>query len=546
MDDRVKIPIVKNGKDICRLIFRPKTEEGEGVYDIKIDLKGQNTKSKVFKVQTYRLFAHRPVAWDINESNSDISYHCPEGDKSSKVHIKNIDKEISNKKDRFTNLPLKKLQPPNVNQMFPLPIFKIEIPQNVVRESELYKRKKINHPIEVENSNVIEFYMLPKGKYSQDYMEKYEEVFKLYLILSFEFFSSNTPLSDYQKGDSIFSYKNSEIKGMLLTSLKGMDLYVNSFYDPRVNNKEKITVTFIENELSEAILLNALHYEKKDLEFYGGTNLYRLNSQLSLDENMPVEDSIAGRLLKMNTLCEEDKLLIKQNASQGMKQLKNELENHKLNMNIEENLLKNSASLFMNSLYDLQNLFRSKHFESLENNARQIPDDEYWFISHFIYNAEDIHILFAKYMDKNNYTLIKRSIRSKNYVPSSDDYKITYIFDGDEIRTEDSLPINKAEFNHIWLEYDDYFDVNLLRGNLNFFLNKDEKEPQYSITRALITSNNDYWSGMKEKLLKNGFICGNVKRGYMNSKLINDAMKENNCLLERVYNKIIDNIKCMK
>src|SRR5699024_9831124 len=141
------------------------------------------------------------------------------GDKSSKVHIKNIDKEISNKKDRLTNLPLKKLQPPNVNQMFPLPIFKIEIPQNVVRESELYKRKKINHPIEVENSNVIEFYMLPKGKYSQDYMEKYEEVFKLYLILSFEFFSSNTPLSDYQKGDSIFSYKNSEIKGMLLTSL---------------------------------------------------------------------------------------------------------------------------------------------------------------------------------------------------------------------------------------------------------------------------------------------------------------------------------------
>ena len=96
------------------------------------------------------------------------------------------------------------------------------------------------------------------------------------------------------------------------------------------------------------------------------------------------------------------------------------------------------------------------------------------------------------------------------------------------------------------MEYDEYFDVNLLRGNLNFFLNKDEKEPQYSITRALITSNNDYWSGMKEKLLKNGFICGNVKRGYMNFKLINDAMKKSNCLLERVYNKIIDNIKCMK
>lgn len=539
MDDRVKIPIVKNGKDICRLIFTPKTEEGEGVYDIKFDFKGQNPKSKVFKVQTYRLFSHRPVVWDINESNSDISYHCTKGDKPTKVHIKN--KEI----DEYTTLPLKKLKPPNVNQMFPLPIFKIEIPQNVVEQSKLYKRKKIHNPIELENSNVIEFYMLPKGKFSQNYMEKYEEVFKLYFMLSFEFFSSNTPLSDYQKGDSIFLYKNSEIKGMVKSDLEGMDLYVNSFYDPRVNNKEKIIITFIENELCEAVLLNALHHEKKDSEFYGGSNLYRLKSQLLLDENTPVEDSIAGRLLKMNTICEEDKLLIKQNAIQEMKQLKNELENHELTINNEEKLLKNSASLFMNSLYDLQNSCRDKHIHNLENPNYQISDEDLWFMGGE-FNSEDIHILFAKYMDKSRYTLIKRSIRSKDYVEPSNTHKNKYKFDGYEITLFDFLSVHETIFNHIWLEYDDRFDVDLLRGNLNLFLNEGEKEPPYSITRALITSNNDYWSGMKEKLLKNGFICGNVKRCNTTPKLINNIMKRNNCLLERVYNKIIDNIKCMK
>ena len=171
MANEVKVPIVKNGKDICRIIFIPKPEEGEGIYDIKIDFKGQNPEGKVFKVQTYRLFAHRPVAWDINESNSDISYHCTKDDKPPKVHIKN--KEI----DEYTTLPLKRLQSPNVNQMFPVPLFKLEIPENVVKKSKSYKKKSKHNSIEFENSNVLEFYMLPEGVFSQNYIDKYFEKF---------------------------------------------------------------------------------------------------------------------------------------------------------------------------------------------------------------------------------------------------------------------------------------------------------------------------------------------------------------------------------
>lgn len=48
----VKIPIIKNGKDICRLIF---IQFENGVFDVKIDSLG-----KSFSVQTYREIGVRP------------------------------------------------------------------------------------------------------------------------------------------------------------------------------------------------------------------------------------------------------------------------------------------------------------------------------------------------------------------------------------------------------------------------------------------------------------------------------------------------------
>lgn len=541
MAKEVKIPIVKNGKDICRIIFTPKPEEGEGIYDIKIDFKGQNPKGKVFKVQAYRIFAHRPVVQNINESNSDISYHCTKGDKPSKVHIKN--KEI----DEYTTLPLERLQSPNVNQMFPIPLFKLEIPENVVKESESYEKKPKHNPIEFENSNVLEFYMLPEGVFSDNYIDKYEEIFSVYSMISIDFFSSGTVLSDYQKMDNIFRSKNHEINGIVLQYLKGMDLYVNSFYDSKVNNKKNITITFIENEFFEAILLNSrICYDENTLKrYFGGINLKRLNFPMPLAKITPIEDSIADRILKSNTLSEEDKILFEQKAINGRIRLKNELEKYMYTMDYTEESINKSVSLFMNSLYDLQNSCRDKHIHNLENPNYQISDEDLWFMGGE-FNSEDIHILFAKYMGKSRYTLIKRSIRSKDYVEPFNTHKNKYKFDGYEITLFDFLSVHETIFNHIWLEYDDRFDVDLLRGNLNLFLNEGEKEPPYSITRALSTSNNDCWSGMKEKLLKNGFICGNVKRCNTTPKLINNIMKRNNCLLERVYNKIINNIKCMK
>ena len=56
--NKISIPIIKNGKDICRLIFT-KDENMQGCYDLKINL-----QKNPYEVWTYRLFARYPIIWD--------------------------------------------------------------------------------------------------------------------------------------------------------------------------------------------------------------------------------------------------------------------------------------------------------------------------------------------------------------------------------------------------------------------------------------------------------------------------------------------------
>lgn len=69
--NEVKIPIVKDGCDICRLIF---TRFDNGLFDVKIDSLGKD-----FSIQTHKLFSHRPdeIMEDgrVISASHDISYH---------------------------------------------------------------------------------------------------------------------------------------------------------------------------------------------------------------------------------------------------------------------------------------------------------------------------------------------------------------------------------------------------------------------------------------------------------------------------------------
>ena len=63
-----KIAVVVDGKDVCRIIpFQP----SDGRYELKFDFLGNE-----FDISCYRLFAPRPIQWEISDSNQfELTYH---------------------------------------------------------------------------------------------------------------------------------------------------------------------------------------------------------------------------------------------------------------------------------------------------------------------------------------------------------------------------------------------------------------------------------------------------------------------------------------
>ena len=131
----IYVPIVKDDKDICRLIFQKKDY---GRYDIKLEFLNNS-----YKVQTYKLFDTTPIVYDVeNPENVNISYHHGLDDQPIVIHLKK--NKVSEGENRYTTLPATKIQPPNNMQKFPVPLLKIEIPNK-------------NWRIRIQSANLIKF-----------------------------------------------------------------------------------------------------------------------------------------------------------------------------------------------------------------------------------------------------------------------------------------------------------------------------------------------------------------------------------------------------
>lgn len=137
-------PIVLDGKDICRII--PFGQEG-GKYEFKVDFLDNE-----FDIYYYKLFSKEPIRVEINDScNKEITYHKGNHGKPVKIHIKD---KLTNK---YELLPIQRIQAPDVNHLFPIPIMKLEIPTDKnVRE---FKPKSYYKTIPIEGCNVIELFI---------------------------------------------------------------------------------------------------------------------------------------------------------------------------------------------------------------------------------------------------------------------------------------------------------------------------------------------------------------------------------------------------
>lgn len=248
--NEVKIPIIKDGCDICRLIF---TRFDNGLFDVKIDSLGKD-----FSIQTHKLFSHRPdeIMEDgrVISASHDISYHHGMSDKPVVVHVKNRNAKKGEK--RYTDLPLTNLLPPTENNDFPLPLLKIEIPNKCIGASKKYKEKKYHHKVDVLNSNVVEIYMTNE-KFTNT-IEQYSRAWLIYMNLSFEYFSTNTILSGSQKMNSYMPVEP-EVRSIYINDMSGVSFIINIYPEPRLDKyRKELQFTFIENKYTEEILLNTI------------------------------------------------------------------------------------------------------------------------------------------------------------------------------------------------------------------------------------------------------------------------------------------------
>lgn len=110
--------------------FFTRDENMPGYYDLKI-----NFQKNLFEVWSYRLFARCPIVWHIDDTeNISMSYHHGAGERPIMIHLKN---EMMRGADAYRTLPVKNILAPGTDSMFPLPLCKLEIPDNVVNQAEV-------------------------------------------------------------------------------------------------------------------------------------------------------------------------------------------------------------------------------------------------------------------------------------------------------------------------------------------------------------------------------------------------------------------------
>ena len=296
-----KIAIVLDGKDICRII---PFNSDMGKYELKIDFLEND-----FDITLYKLFCVEPIKLElIDSSEREVTYHRGANDKPLRIHLKHKENHT------YETLPLDKIKPPDVNSMFPIPILKIEVP---TKSSEIkYIPKDYHRVIDPEDCNVLEIYLAHSNYDLENVEKKLPGVFIAFLTLSFEIYATNTVTTGKQKYANFLPRREPKTVLSPIKVLGDMQIIPIFYKDLLLDEKlTKINVTFIENELSEAILgMMQIRYPPNSRDgvfdgiYLGGATLRDVNQPIkpiarpSIGENNLLSDS-----LKRNLLTDEEK-----------------------------------------------------------------------------------------------------------------------------------------------------------------------------------------------------------------------------------------------
>lgn len=344
----INIPVIKHGKDICRLIFQ-KAEDCK--YDIKLEFRGNP-----YQVCTYRLFSLSPIIWNVEHPQRvNMSYHHGAHEYPVLIHLKDEEK---GGKEKYRTLPATRIQAPNTNQLFPIPLLKMEIPDWIASRAPEYKEKPYHHKLQVDAANVIEIYMASdKFDVNRYFSNAYGTLLIPQMVLSMEYFATCSVVSDYSKNEHFMPGGEPAERFRCLGGIPGMQLFVVMYDVPDFDNAWKnIHVTFIENELSEEILLCTkvsypevnLVENEYDCIFLGGPTLDQLRPPAGPLSKIPVMcNTTVQRSLKAKDISEEERNHLEMLAGRARMTLYKEMKSFEEKLEIQKQEYLRKARAFL-------------------------------------------------------------------------------------------------------------------------------------------------------------------------------------------------------
>lgn len=468
------IAIIKNGYDICRVI---PNDPKNGKYNLKISLLG-----KPFDIEVYKQFAVRATRIELDYQESiEISYHI--GDKNYPVLI-HLKKKGKNGEIQYTKLPLDHIKAPNVNSEYPMPLFRLVLPNQSIIEQDYsrYSPKPKKHRVlDIEDSNVVEFWMTGTSFNSEKFMHQDSEWDFAQMMMPIEFFAANMAYLETPK----FSFFISSEARQCGTQFDfNQDVSIISYYYAIPEKyirfeKRKCIIAFIENDLSDDILLNSV-ISKQDLIDGEYQNLYiGLPTTYSLKKDVEVDfvdnkavHTVAEWILKKGKRNEEfHRGSFLQRYLLSKKRYSERLFSHRTSIDLRRMAIEQKVMTFRNAYDFCKNHFHRK-FECIKADIEKtkpdadgfynIPLDAQtdWFIIAEWQKPLSIYILLARYLGISE--LQVRGWHFYNEGQSIEDYS-----EGGKKINLYNTPVGENPNYRCWMQFDEFINIDFLCDNFN-------------------------------------------------------------------------------
>lgn len=515
-----KYNIKKNGVDICKIIFT-KAKDIIGRFDIKISFYDEKYKIKVHKLFTYR---SQELLVDNIESKQ-ISYHYGRIG-SVRIQVKEHKNTTAKSEQLVYNLV-----PPNDYSKFPIPLFKLEINNSNDEPAILQNCNKKHSGINIElgNNNTVEVYMANHN----DRKLTSEDIAKMYTFLGnipIEYFASNGGRVGYEKNRFYYNNSGEHLMKKELTANDFnllFDGYHNCFFDSKVI---ETTITFIENELYEDIILNTsinpiVNIDGKECRIpgyiNGGKYFPNFNYETLIKDTVgeKIWNDLAGNAQEQQDFFSK--------VIDSQKRLTERLKKFSDDIERKKEKLRYKIDIFLYAIIEL-NKYYSKKYSNGEL-GDNLPWEILWMINYQLLNCEEINILLGKYLNINNFKIIKCKMspdKVENPINDNNEEKIIY-----EIKDRKKIP-----FNYCYLEYDSVFNIH----PLSFFINNILGENEIPV---VCRGNNIYveemmLSNLAQKLKSKKYNCSDVSYRIINL----EQEFKTNPILDKVYVIILNKI----